>query len=172
MKSWALIANQLGSKASRSSASHKLTIPGLFFCAFACLLSLPATAADAHTSLRVTIRIDPVVLIVVADSSGAPIKAWGTTSATASLPISYGKSSTTVNIDASGQPNDSGCTILARLSTATPASVTVNSKTLSTTNTVVTDAPAYPSSAALAIEATAAQQSTALPAILLTCQPK
>ena len=168
MKSWALIAKRLRCSQSRSCASRR--IPRLCLVAFACLLSL---SAAAQTSLRVTIQIDSVVLMTVSDAAGSIAKNWGKTSATLSLPIATGKHDVTANIDASGMPNDNGCTILARLSSTTTATVSINGKQLSSTgNVAVADATAYPSSASLAIEASAPPASGTLPAVLLTCQPK
>ena len=139
--------------------------------ACACLLTLSAPAADSRAGLNVSIRVNPVVLMIVANGTGVPIQGRGNSSATVSLPLVSGKSTVTVNIDASGQPNNNGCTILARLSATTSATVTVNGKQISSTSNIpVADTPAYPSSAKLAIEATG--QEPTLPAILLTCQPK
>jgi len=168
MRRWAPSAKWFRPGKSRPPVARKLT---LSLVAFACLLSLPAAAADAHTNLRFSVRVEPIVLMIVTDSSGAPIKGWGHSSATLSLPIISGKSSVTADIDASGQPNNNGCTIFARLSAPTPAIITVNAKQISSTGDIlVADAPAYPSSAALAIEATG--HDSTLPAILLSCRPK
>jgi hypothetical protein len=137
----------------------------VLFCA-AMILAPVGSASD----LKVSVTVSPIVALTVSDGGAIERSASGRNEAIVKIPLTRSLT-LTVRAMASGQPSDSGCTLLARLDTPGTTKVTINGTPLSSVEDTVLLVPLeYESPVKLLVSAPEPQ--TAPRSVILSCHPK
>ena len=124
-------------------------------------------------SLRLSVTVEPVLLLLATDETGATTKVHGRTSATLAIGVTKASSLIQIRALASGQASDKGCSLSAKLAGEQSVAVTANQVSLKSDSfALVADLP-YSSKEPLQLQVKSASDGKAVAtSLVLSCAAK